>query len=109
MAPSASPVNPMPVSARKERRVIPAHAGDTFCLSWEATIFSLTTLTNSDEVVVVEQHQYQVLTGALEGLRLVLCVRQERGTEALFLGGGRASEDAQEGFGEEANRVRADL
>ena len=32
IAPSASPVNPMPVSAKKLRRLIPGHPGD----GWES-------------------------------------------------------------------------
>src|SRR6476661_3849392 len=53
IAESASPVKPMPVSRRKERRVMPAHRRG---VEWFTAALS-----DRDEIIMVEKHQHQVI------------------------------------------------
>src|SRR5262245_47232831 len=82
-AESASPVKPIPVSRRKERRVTPAQRlGDELFMA----------SSDGDEIVVVEQHQHQVLACALVRGRLRLC-REKIPARFRFLCRRRARED----------------
>src|SRR3954468_15621776 len=61
IAPSASPVNPMPTSAKKVRRGTRPHALD----GNRYVAIAGCPLMNRDEVVVIVQYEREILTGPL--------------------------------------------